>query len=544
MSSKEIIYNEDARQRMRAGIDKVANAVKVTLGPRGRNVVMRKNWGAPNVTKDGVTVAKEIVLEDHFEDVGAQLCKQVASRTDDIVGDGTTTATVLTQAMVAEGMKYIATGANAVSVKRGIEKAASKVSEFVETQKKKISYDNFEEIKHVATISGNDPEVGKIVAEAFTKVGANGVVTFEEAKSTETTLTVTEGFEFDRGYCSPYFVTDPNKMKCEYEDCLILFWDKRLTNPNEMVPLLNAVAGTAKPLLIVADDVEAEALSLLALNLYKGIIKVVAVKAPGFGERKKNLLSDMALLTGGTFFSEELGKKLEKVSVTELGQAKRIIVTKDSTTIIGGAGDKDKVAEHIETLKKQVQEVESSWDKEKLIERVAKLCGSVAIIRVGAAIESEMKEKKYRYEDAISAAKAALEQGVVPGGGITLYKARKALSKLKTEDADEAFGVSIVIKALEVPMTTILHNAGFSMDVKNKIFSAVDKNKGYDGRNGKVIPDMIKAGIVDPAKVVKSAIEGSASVAGLFLTSEAVIIDTPTEKGANSAPANPYGGMY
>lgn len=538
--SKEIEYSSEARAKIKAGIDKVANAVKVTLGPRGRNVIMRKNWGNPDVTKDGVTVAKEIVLKDHFEDVGAQLCKQAASRTNDAVGDGTTTATVLTQAMVSEGMRYIANGANAVSVKRGIDKAAAEVAIYINTQMKTIGYDSPEDIEHVATISGNDSEIGKIVSEAFTKVGANGVVTFEEGRGTNTVLDIVEGFQFDRGYISPHFVTDYNKMKVELEDCLILLWDKRMTNPIEMIPLLNAIAGIKQNLLIIADDVEAEALAVLALNKIQGNISVAAVRAPGFGDRKKNLMSDMGLLVGGTFFGEELGRKLEKVSITDLGQAKKVIITKDTTTIIGGKGTKDKIEEHIEALKQQMVDSESNYDREKLAERVAKLSGAVAVIRVGAAVESEMKEKKYRFEDAISATKAALEQGVVLGGGITLYGARKAVNKLKSVDPDEAFGYTIVAKSLEVPMSCILDNAGFATDVRNKIFTAVDRGKGYDGRSGKVVPDMFKAGIIDPVKVVKSAIESAASVAGIFLTCEAVIIDTPDETKA--APASPYGG--
>lgn len=539
--SKDIIYNEEARKKMCAGINKVANAVKVTLGPRGRNVVLRKSWGGPDVTKDGVTVAKEITLKDQFEDVGAQLCKQVASRTNDVVGDGTTTATVLAQAMVAEGMKYIATGANAVSVKRGIDRAAEAVANYIEEQKKVISYDQYDEIKHVATISGNDPVVGALVADAFTKVGANGVVTFEEGRSTQTTLDVVEGFQFDRGYISPHFVTDPTKMKTEFEDCLVLFWDQRMVNANELVPILNVIANANKPLLIVADDVEAEALALLVINNLKGNIRVVAVKSPGFGDRKKALMSDMALLTKGKYFSEELGSKLEKVLATELGTAKRVIVTKDSTTIIGGGGSKEDVANHITDLKNQIKESESAYDTEKLVERIAKLSGAVAIIRIGAAVDSEMKEKKYRFEDAISATKAALEQGVVSGGGIIFYKAKNAIKKLKTTDPDEAFGFSIVHNSLEVPMRTILENAGFGMEIKNKVFAAVERGKGYDGRTGKVLLDMFKAGIIDPVKVSKSAIESAAAVAGIFLTSEAVIIDTPTEE--KSVP-NPYAGMY
>lgn len=539
--SKEIIYNEEARQKMRAGVDKVANAVKVTLGPRGRNVIIKKGYPKPDITKDGVTVAREIVLEDPFEDIGAQLCKQVAMKTNDVVGDGTTTATVLTQAMVNEGMKYVATGANAVSIKRGIDKATEKIVEFIENQKKMIDYSSKQEIINVATISGNDSEVGNLVAEAFSAVGPNGIVTFEESKFASTTLETIEGFQFDRGFLSPYFVTNPDKMICEYEDCLILFWGKRINNPHEMLALLNSVAATKKPLLIVADDLETEALATLILNKVQGTLKVVAIKAPGFGERKNNLMEDMALLTGTKYFSDQLGTKLESVLSSELGTAKKVIVTKDSTTIIGGGGDKDAIDKHIAGLKIQIAEAEDKYDKEKLIERIAKLSGSVALLKIGAISETELQEKKYRYEDAISATKAALEQGIVDGGGATLYRARKALTKLKLDDPDEMFGVSIVAKALEMPLTTILDNAGFNKTIRNKIFLSVERNKGYNGKTGKTSDSMISIGIVDPVKVVKSTIQGAASIAGLFLTCEAAIVEKPSD---NPAPMNPYAGMY
>lgn len=532
--SKDIIYNESARAKMRAGIEKVAKAVKVTLGPRGRNVVIRKPWGGPDVTKDGVTVAKEIVLKDQAEDLGAQLCKQVASRTNDVVGDGTTTATVLAESMVAEGSKFVANGSNPVLLKKGIDLAVQKAIEALEKEKKVINLDSYEDIKHIATISGNDAEVGKVVADAYVGAGENGIVTFEEGKSIETSVDLLEGFHFDRGYMSPYFITDPNKMQCEYEDCFILFWDKTISNPTEIVPLLNTLASQNAPLLIIANDIDTEALSLLVYNKFRGNIRVVAVKGPGFGERKANLMGDMALLTGGTYFSESFGKKLENVSIAECGVAKKVIVTQNSTTIIGGNGDKEKVDEQIRKLKEQVATVESEYDREKLIERVAKLSGAVAVIRIGATVESELKEKKYRYEDSVSATKAALEQGILPGGGTALYRARKALKKLKIDNSDVLFGTQIVLKALEVPVETILENSGFSSDVKNKIFNAIAKGQGYDGVDGAVVKDMYKYGIVDPFKVVIAALESAAAVAGVFLTSEAVIIDTPTETKENN----------
>lgn len=534
--SKDIVYREDARNKMRDGINKVADAVKVTLGPRGRNVVISKKYGAPEITKDGVTVAKEISLKDKFEDVGAQLCKQVASKTNDVVGDGTTTATVLAQAIVAEGMKYIATGANAVSVKRGIDKATAKVTEYITSVTKQIS--SADELKHIAIISGNDEELGSLVAEAWNAVGKDGSVTFEPSKKSTSEVQVVDGFQIESGYLSPYFVTDTSKMKVEYDDCLILLWDRRITNPNDLVPILNAIAAAKKPLLIIADDVEAEALAVLALNKMNGVINAVAIKAPGFGERKANLMEDIALLTGGTYFTEQMGKKLESVSITSLGVAKKITVTKDATIIREGAGDKAKIEAHREALKTQFEEAASDWDREKIGERVAKLSEAVAVIKIGATTESELREKLYRYEDANHSAKAALEQGIVDGGGITLYRAKKAIEKLKDADPDAQFGIQIVQKILEVPMKTILENAGFSTEIQNKIFTAVGKGKGYDGRTGSVLSSMFDAGIIDPAKVVKSTIETSASIAGLFLTSEAVIVDEPED--TKQPMSNPY----
>lgn len=546
--SKDIVYSSEARQKVRAGIDKVANAVKVTLGPRGRNVIIKKNWGGPDVTKDGVTVAKEIVLKDYFEDVGAQLCKQVATRSNDLVGDGTTTTTVLLQSLVENGDRLITLGVNPVAVKAGMELAGSMVAIDLNKMIKKVGYSDFKTISSIASISANnDKEVGDMVAKAFTTVGPNGIVTFEDAKSVETTLTITEGFQFDRGFLAPHFVTDVGKMKCEYEDCLVLLWDKRLTNPNEMVSLLNVVAQTQKPLLIVADDVEAEALATLVLNKINGVLKVVAVKCPGFGERKKSLMSDLALLTGGTYFSEELGKRLEKVSITELGTAKKIIVTKDSTIVVGGAGSKEKIQEHLDNLKTQIENADSSFDKEKIIERVAKLSASVALIKVGAPTESALKQKKYRFEDSISATKSALENGYLPGGGIPYFNLKKKLDKSikgskfrKLYDNDFLSGMQLVSLALEVPLKTILNNAGFDEATKSKIFLAVDKGKGFDGKTGRIVSDMVNEGIIDAANASKVALESAISVAGIFLTSEAVIVDEPQE---NKEAPN-YGGMY
>jgi chaperonin GroEL len=546
--SKEIVYNSEARQKVRAGIDKVANAVKVTLGPRGRNVVIKKSWGGPDVTKDGVTVAKEITLKDNFEDVGAQLCKQVATRSNDMVGDGTTTTTVLLQSLVENGEKLITLGVNPVAVKAGMDMAGEMVAADLTKMTKKVSYNDFKTIAAIAAISANnDKEVGDMVAQAFTTVGANGIVTFEDSRTTETTLTITEGFQFDRGFIAPHFVTDVGKMKCEYEDCLVLLWDKRLTNPNEMVSLLNVVAQTQKPLLIVADDVEAEALATLILNKVNGVLKVVAVKCPGFGERKKNLMSDLALLTGGTYFAEELGKRLEKVSITELGTAKKIIVTKDSTIVVGGAGSKEKIEEHLENLKTQVASADSNYDKEKITERIAKLSASVAVIKVGAPTEAVLKQKKYRFEDSISATKSALEIGYLPGGGVPYFNLKKKLDKAtksakfrKQYDSDFLSGMELVSLALEVPLKTILNNAGFDEATKSRIFLAVDKGKGFDGKTGKIVTDMVKEGIIDAANAPKVALESAISVAGVFLTSEAVITEEPTEdKGTPN-----YGGMY
>ncbi len=540
MNPKEIIYSDRARNEMKAGLDTVANAVKVTLGPRGRNVAIKKPWGGPVVTKDGVTVAREITLSNPFEDLGAQLCKQVASRTNDVAGDGTTTATILAQAMVSEGMRYIANGGNAVAVKRGIDKAVAEVVAYLMTEKKIIKHSDKAEVEFVATISGNDSEVGKTVADAFIKVGENGVVTFEEGKGTTTTLEVVEGLSIDRGYIAPHFITDPGKNKVEYNDPLILFWDKRITSANELIPLLNSVAGIDKPFLIIADDVEGEALGTLVLNKMNGVLKVVAVKAPGFGERRKSLMQDMALVTGGTFFSEEMGTKLETVSITKLGKAKKIIVTKDETTIIDGAGNKEELAKHVSNLKAQIEEVDSKYDKEKISERIAKLSGGVSIIRVGAASDAEMNEKKFRFEDAISATKAALEQGIIIGGGVPLMKASLMLDKLASDDLDEKAGIDIVKRALSVPIMTIASNAGFSGEVVAEKIKESKKGIGFNAKTGQYV-DMMKAGIVDPVKVTKSAIENAASIAGIFLTTEALIVDAPKEE--KTAPSNPYSGM-
>jgi len=537
--SKEIVFNQEAREKIKSGIDKVANIVGVTLDPRGRNVLIRKSWGTAEPTKDGVTVARELSFKDHFEDVGARLCTQAASKTNDSVGDATTTSTILTQSIIAEGFKYVNSGVNPVSLKNGIDFAVSHVVDYINSQHKKINHENLWAIQQVATISANNSEIGKIVADAFHSAGADGVVTFEESKGRDTVIETTEGFQVDRGYISPYFITNGEKMTCEYEDCLILFWDKRITTMQELIPVLKSVAVAKKPLLIVADDVELDPLSLLVENKLKGNVQVVAIKCPGFGERKRNLMEDMALLTGGTYYTEEMGKKLDNISVADLGTAKKITVSKDSTTIIGGGGDKEKISEHVKNLKKMALESDSKTDLEKYAERVAKLSGSVAIIKIGASIDSEMRDKKYRYEDAISATKAALgEQGVIAGGGTVLFGARKHLTKLmkKTMDPDLRLGISIVEKSLSAPLMKILENAGFDVELVNKIVGAVSNGKGYDGRTGKVIPDMYEAGIIDPTKAVVEAVYNASAVASIFLSTEAIIVDEPSEE-KNS---NPY----
>ncbi|MFN3975737.1 MAG: chaperonin GroEL [Aquificaceae bacterium] len=532
MAAKKVIYGEDARARLKAGVDKLANAVKVTLGPKGREVIIEKKWGTPLVTKDGVTVAKEIELKDPYENMGAQLVKEVASKTADVAGDGTTTATVLAQAIFTEGLKAIASGANPMDVKRGIDKAVERVVE--EIKKQSIQVSGRKEIEQVATISANnDPEIGKIIADAMEAVGKDGVITVEESKSAQTTLETVQGMQFDRGYLSPYFITNPDKMEAVLEEPYILIYEKKISNVKDLLPLLEQVVRTGKPILIIAEDVEAEALATLVVNHIKGVIRACAVKAPGFGQRRKDYLQDIAILTGGTAITEELGIKLESVTLDMLGRADKVIVDKDNTTIVGGKGSKENIQARIEQIKKQIVETTSDYDREKLQERLAKLSGGVAIIRVGAATEAELKEKKARVEDAVHATKAAVEEGIVPGGGVALVRASEALEDLKVDNHDQQIGVDIVMRACRTPLRQIAANAGFEGYVVLEKVIQLGKEKGrswgFDAATGEY-KDMIEAGIIDPTKVVRTAIQNAASVAGTMLTAEALVAEIPEEK--------------
>ncbi len=538
MAAKKVIYGEDARARLKAGVDKLANAVKVTLGPRGREVIIEKKWGTPLVTKDGVTVAKEIELKDPYENMGAQLVKEVASKTADVAGDGTTTATVLAQAIFTEGLKAIASGANPMDLKRGIDRAVEKVVEEIKAQS--IQVGGRKEIEQVATISANnDPEIGKIIADAMEAVGKDGVITVEESKSAQTTLETVQGMQFDRGYLSPYFVTNPDKMEAVLEDPFILIYEKKISNVKDLLPVLEQVVRAGRPILIIAEDVEAEALATLVVNHIKGVIRACAVKAPGFGQRRKDYLQDIAILTGGTAITEELGIKLESVTIDMLGRADKVIVDKDNTTIVGGKGSKDNINARIEQIKKQIVETTSDYDREKLQERLAKLAGGVAIIRVGAATEAELKEKKARVEDAVHATKAAVEEGIVPGGGVALVRASEALENLKVENPDQQVGVDIVKKACRTPLRQIASNAGFEgyvvLEKVLQLGKEKGKNWGFDASVGDY-KDMVEAGIIDPTKVVRTAIQNAASVAGTMLTAEALVAEIPEEK-KEKAPA-------
>ena len=532
MAAKKVIYGEEARARLKAGVDKLANAVKVTLGPKGREVIIEKKWGTPLVTKDGVTVAKEIELKDPYENMGAQLVKEVASKTADVAGDGTTTATLLAQAIFTEGLKAIASGANPMDIKRGIDKAVEKVVEEIKAQSIQVS--GRKEIEQVATISANnDPEIGKIIADAMEAVGKDGVITVEESKSAQTTLETVQGMQFDRGYLSPYFVTNPDKMEAVLEDPYILIYEKKISNVKDLLPVLEQVVRAGKPILIIAEDVEAEALATLVVNHIKGVIRACAVKAPGFGQRRKDYLQDIAILTGGTAITEELGIKLESVTLDMLGRADKVIVDKDNTTIVGGKGSKENIQARIEQIKKQIVETTSDYDREKLQERLAKLSGGVAIIRVGAATEAELKEKKARVEDAVHATKAAVEEGIVPGGGVALVRASEALEDLKVDNPDQQVGIDIIKKACRMPLRQIAANAGFEGYVVLEKVLQLGKEKGkswgFDASVGEY-KDMIEAGIIDPTKVVRTAIQNAASVAGTMLTAEALVAEIPEEK--------------
>jgi chaperonin GroEL len=527
MAAKMLKFNEDARHALERGINKVANAVKVTLGPRGRNVVLDRKWGAPVITKDGVTVAKEIELADPWENMGAQLCREVASKTNDVAGDGTTTATVLAQALVNEGMRYVAAGGSPIALKRGIEKAVQKAVEAI--RQMAIPVTGREQIEYVASIAGNDPEIGKMIAEAMDKVGKDGVITIEESKGTQTTLEVVEGMQFDRGYISPYFITDPERMEAVLEDVLILIHEKKISSAQDLLPLLERVAQARRPLLIIAEDVEGDALATLVVNKLRGVLQCAAVKAPGFGERRKAMLEDIAILTNGRFISEDLGIKLENVTLDMLGQAKKVVITKEETTIIEGAGSKEAVMGRINQIKRLIETTESSYDREKLQERLAKLSGGVAVIKVGAATETELKEKKHRFEDAHSATRAAVEEGIVPGGGKVFLNAQAALDELQLDDPDERTGVEIVRRALEEPLRQIAENAGLEGSVIVEKVRALGKEEGLDARTGEFV-NLVQAGIIDPAKVSRAALENAASIAGLVLTTDAMVAEKPEKK--------------
>jgi len=535
MAAKEIRFSEEARGRALRGVNLLADAVTVTLGPKGRNVILEKSWGAPTVTKDGVSVAKEIQLEDKFENMGAQMVKEVASKTSDVAGDGTTTATVLSRAIFSEGLKLVAAGHDPMSIKRGIDKAVEKVVDELKSMSKPTR--DRDEIAQVGTISANnDKTIGDILAEAMDKVGKEGVITVEEAKGLETTLDLVEGMRFDRGYLSPYFVTDPERMECVYEDIYLLIHEKKISSMKDLLPLLENVAKTSKPLLIIAEELEGEALATLVVNKLRGTLKVVAVKAPGFGDRRKAMLEDIAILTDGKMIAEELGIKLENVTLKDLGRAKRIIIDKDNTTIVEGAGKKSGIEGRITQLRAQIEETTSDYDREKLQERLAKLAGGVAVVKVGAATEVEMKEKKARVEDALHATRAAVEEGIVPGGGVALIRASAGLGNLRASD-DEKVGVRIVQKALEEPLRWIVSNAGAEGSV---VLDKVKNGKGAFGFNAATeeYEDLVKAGIVDPTKVVRIALQNAASVAGLMITTEAMIADKPEKK--KDMPAMPH----
>jgi chaperonin GroEL len=543
MAAKELDFDIDARTRLKAGVDKLAHAVRVTLGPKGRNVVLDRKFGSPTVTKDGVTVAKEIELEDPVENMGAQMVKEVATKTSDVAGDGTTTATVLAQAIFTEGLKNVTAGTNPMGIRRGIDKAVEQVvnhlhSISMETKGKR-------EIAQVGAISANnDPEIGELISDAMEKVGKDGVITVEEAKGLETTLETVEGMQFDRGYLSPYFVTDPERMEAALEEPMILIHDKKISSMKDLLPILEKVAQMGKPLLIIAEDVEGEALATLVVNKLRGTLKVAAVKAPGFGDRRKAMLQDIAILTGGQVISEEVGFKLENAVVSDLGSAKRIVIDKDDTTIVDGAGEAERIHGRIEEIKVAIDKSTSDYDREKLQERLAKLAGGVAVINVGAATETEMKEKKALVEDALHATRAAVEEGIVPGGGVALLRAQQILDDFKVERHDEQVGVEILRRALEFPLRLISHNAGEEGSI---VVARVRENDsvsfGYNALTDEY-GDLVEAGIIDPTKVVRTALQNASSIAGLLLTTEAVVVEKPEDEKAPPMPGGGMGGMY
>ncbi|MGQ7847979.1 chaperonin GroEL [Granulosicoccus sp. 3-233] len=541
MSAKEVRFSDSARQRMLKGVDVLANAVKVTLGPKGRNVVLDKSFGAPTVTKDGVSVAKEIELEDKFENMGAQMVKEVASQTSDIAGDGTTTATVLAQSIVREGLKSVAAGMNPMDLKRGIDKAVAAATAELAAMSKPCNDEK--SVAQVGTISANsDESIGSIIAEAMNKVGKEGVITVEEGKSLDNELDVVEGMQFDRGYLSPYFINNQDAMAAELEDPYVLLFDKKISNIRDLLPALEAVAKSGKPLLIIAEDIEGEALATLVVNSMRGIIKTCAVKAPGFGDRRKAMLQDIAILTGGQVISEEVGLSLDKVTLEDLGTAKRVTVDKDNTTIVDGAGSSDEINARVDQIRTQIEQATSDYDKEKLQERVAKLAGGVAVIKVGAATEVEMKEKKDRVDDALHATRAAVEEGIVPGGGTALVRAIAAVDKIKGDNHEQDIGISIAKRAMEEPLRQIVSNAGGEPSVVVAKVKDGSGNFGYNAANGEY-GDMVELGILDPTKVTRYALQNAASVAGLMITTECMIADLPKEEGAPAGGMPDMGGM-
>ena len=540
--AKEILFNIDARDQLKKGIDTLANAVKVTLGPKGRNVIIEKKFGAPHITKDGVTVAKEVELSDAYQNTGAQLVKEVASKTGDDAGDGTTTATVLAQAIVAEGLKNVTAGASPMDIKRGIDKAVAKVVDSIKSQAEKVG-DNYDKIEQVASVSANnDPVIGKLIADAMRKVSKDGVITIEEAKGTDTTIGVVEGMQFDRGYLSAYFVTNTEKMECEMEKPYILIYDKKISNLKDFLPILEPAVQTGRPLLVIAEDVDSEALTTLVVNRLRSQLKICAVKAPGFGDRRKEMLEDIAVLTGGVVISEEKGLKLEQATIEMLGTADKITVSKDNTTIVNGAGDKQKIKERCEQIKAQIAATKSDYDKEKLQERLAKLSGGVAVLYVGAASEVEMKEKKDRVDDALRATRAAIEEGIVPGGGVAYIRALDALEGFKGDNIDETTGVDIIKRAIEEPLRQIVAKAGKEGAV---VVQKVREGKGDYGYNARtdIYENLHAAGVVDPAKVARVALENAASIAGMFLTTECVIVEKKEDKPEMPMGAPGMGGM-
>ena len=540
--AKEILFNIDARDQLKKGVDALANAVKVTLGPKGRNVIIEKKFGAPHITKDGVTVAKEIELADAYQNTGAQLVKEVASKTGDDAGDGTTTATVLAQAIVAEGLKNVTAGASPMDIKRGIDKAVAKVVESIKDQAETVG-DNYDKIEQVATVSANnDPVIGKLIADAMRKVSKDGVITIEEAKGTDTTIGVVEGMQFDRGYLSAYFVTNTEKMECEMEKPYILIYDKKISNLKDFLPILEPAVQTGRPLLVIAEDVDSEALTTLVVNRLRSQLKICAVKAPGFGDRRKEMLEDIAILTGGVVISEEKGLKLEQATIEMLGTADKVTVTKDYTTVVNGAGNKDSIKERCEQIKAQIVATKSDYDREKLQERLAKLSGGVAVLYVGAASEVEMKEKKDRVDDALRATRAAIEEGIIPGGGVAYIRAIDSLEGLKGDNEDETTGIEIIKRAIEEPLRQIVANAGKEGAV---VVQKVREGKGDFGYNARtdVYENLHAAGVVDPAKVTRVALENAASIAGMFLTTECVIVEKKEDKPEMPMGAPGMGGM-